>query len=100
MKMLVITLGEMEAANFGREIIEALSKAGVEVQGFSIGTMSPPVYGVVYFGPGWTPEAAEILRRINVTANKSAMPFLPIPGSIQSRYAGIPAILVGLKPPP
>jgi len=98
--MLVITLGEMEAATFGEQIVAALTSSGVNVLKFTISTMSPPVYGVVYFESGWTPAAANILQQAGIKATKSAMPMLPIPASIAGKYAGIPVILVGLKPPP
>ena len=97
--MLVITLGEMEAANFGEEIIIALTAAGVNVLRITIGSISPPVYGVIYFEDNWSLDTAAMLQRINIRAIKSSVP-LPIPGIIRSRYVGIPAILVGLKPPP
>ncbi len=98
--MLIITIGEMEAASFGEQIVTALRSNGVNVLRVTIGSMSPPQYGVQYFEPGWTPEAASTLRQAGITASKSPMPALPIPLSIADRYAGVPTILVGLRPPP
>jgi hypothetical protein len=98
--MLVITLQEMEASNFGEQIVAALTASGINVLRLQIGSFSPPQYGVAYFELGWTPEAAEILQRAGITATRSSLPLPPIPVSVSGRYAGIPTILVGLRPPP
>jgi hypothetical protein len=98
--MLVITLREMEASEFGEQIVAALTANGTNVLRFPIGSFSPPQYGVAYFELGWTPEAAEILQRAGITATRSSLPIPPIPVRVSGRYAGIPTILVGLRPPP
>lgn len=97
--MLVITIGEMEASAFGAEVISALSKLGIVAQTISIGSISPPVYGVQFFEQNWNQTAANALEKAGVIATEAKIP-LPVPLTLAATLPKMPAIIVGLRSPP
>lgn len=97
--MLVITIGEMEASAFGAEVISALSKLGIVAQTISIGSISPPVYGVQFFEQNWNQTAANALKKAGVIATEAKIP-LPVPLTLAATLPKMPAIIVGLRSPP
>jgi hypothetical protein len=98
-RIFVTTLGDMEAKAFGQEVIAALRKAGADIVHLEMGSMSPPVYGTVYFEQNWTPEASALLERARVPARSQAGgPMGPL--SFLMRIGPMPAILVGQRSPP
>jgi hypothetical protein len=89
--VLVAVLGDKEAQDFGKAIGATIKSAGIQVQLTGIGVMSPPPYGIqIADGPDGLLTAAFGTAGIDTTSVSS----LPVPGG------NVPAILVGLKPPP
>ena len=98
-EMLVIILGDMEAAKFGGDIVAALQSEGIKVTPFRIGSISPPVYGVQHLAQGWSAAAQVALDKIGVATSSAERP-IPLPASMQAQFVELPKIIIGIKPPP
>ena len=84
--IIITTLGDQEAAQYGSDILSALIDAEVPLTRNSIGMMAPPRYGLV-------------ITPVHDTYLSKALDAAKIQYSRQVSNDSTPTILVGLKPP-
>jgi hypothetical protein len=96
--VLVIDAGGEEPRGLANDLRTILAGAGATVSNLSIDNATPPFYGIQILKSS-PAEGREIIRSALASAGLSidvTEGILPIPLSIQSRFAGMTVLIVGL----